>query len=87
MMCHVSGGIFFKLVEGKDRPKERGKPYFEADCGAIGGLVMRETKPIFGTGKAAVIDSIICVLRGLVRMLAHWVYGTTVIKKNIYWPK
>ena len=48
---------------------------------------MRETKPIFGTGKAAVMDSVIFVLKGLVRMLAHWVYGTTVIKKNIYWPK
>ena len=39
------------------------------------------TKPLFGTGKAVVMDSGFCVLKGIVRMLAHGVYGTMVIKK------
>ena len=53
----------------------------------LGGLMMRMTKPLFGTGEAVVIDSGFCVLKGLVGMLSHGVYGTMVIKKKIYWPK
>ena len=45
------------------------------------------TKPLVGTGKAVLMDSGFIVLKGLVGILAHGVYGTTVIKKNIYWPK
>ena len=40
-------------------------------------------KPLFGTGKAVVMDSGFCVLKGIVVILAHGVYGTTVIKKDI----
>ena len=79
MLCHVSGGIFFKLVEGKDQPTERGKPDFEADYEATKGIVMRIKKPLLGTGKAVVMDSEFFVMKGLVGMLAHGVYGTTVI--------
>ena len=79
--------FFVGLVEGKDLPTDRGKSEFGADYGATGGLMMRMTKKLFGTGKAVVMDSGVCVLNGLVRMLAHGVYGKTVIKKTIYWPK
>ena len=44
------------------------------------------TKPIFGTGKAVVIYSGFCLLKGIVGMLAHGVYGTEIIIK-IYWTK
>ena len=57
MLFHVSGGIISKLVEGNNRPKERGKPYFEADYGATGGVMMWMTKTLFGIGKAVVMDS------------------------------
>ena len=49
--------------------------------------MMRMKNPLFGTGKAVVMDSGVCVLKGLVGMLAHGVYGMMVIKKNIYCPK
>ena len=49
--------------------------------------MMRMTKSLFVTGKAVVMDSGFCVLKGLVGMLAHGVYGTTLIKKKRYWPK
>ena len=48
---------------------------------------MRMTKPLFGTRKAAVTERGFCVLKGLVGMLAHGVYGTTVIRKKRYWTK
>ena len=45
--------------------------------------MMCMTKPLFGTGKSVVINSVFCVMKGLVGMLAHGVYRTTVINKNI----
>ena len=73
--------FFVELVEREDRPTERGKPYFEADYGETGGMMMRMTKPLFGKGKSLVMGSGFCVLKGILRMLAHRVYGTTVINK------
>ena len=79
--------FFVELVEGKERPKERRNPEFNPYYGSTGGLMVRMTKPLFGTGKAVVIDSGFCPLKGLVVMLVHGVYGMTVIKKKRYWPK
>ena len=79
--------FFVNLVEEKDVPKEIGKPKFEADYGATGGLMTRMTNPLFGIGKSVVTDSGFCVLKGIVGMLAHGVYGTMVIKKKIHWTK
>ena len=45
------------------------------------------TKPLFGTSKAVVMDSGFFVLKGILGMLSHGVYGTTVIKKKKYWTK
>ena len=47
---------------------------------------MRKTKPQFGTGKDLVTYSGLCVLKGLVGMLAHGVYRTTVVKKKYIGP-
>ena len=51
------------------------------------GLMIRMTNPLFGKGEAVVLESGVCVLKGLVGMLAHGVYGTTVTKKKRYWAK
>ena len=48
--------------------------------------MMRMTKPLFGTVKAMVMDSVFCVMRGLIGMLAHGVYGNMEIKKNDIGP-
>ena len=49
--------------------------------------MMRITKPIFGTMKYVVMESGFFVMRGILGMLAHGVYRTTVINKKRYWPK
>ena len=71
------------IVEGKDRPIEREKPDFEAYYGATGELMMRMTKPMFRSREYVLMDSGFCVLKGLVCMLEHGVYGMTAIKKKL----
>ena len=78
--------FFVELVCGKDRPKEIGKPEFEGAYGATGGMMVWMKEPLFGTGKSVVMDSGFCALKGIEGMLAHWVYGTTVIKEKRYCP-
>ena len=81
--CAMSVVVFFVgIVEGKDQPTERGKREFEADYGETGGLMMRMANPLFVKGKDVVVDSEFCVLKGIVGMLSHGVYGMTVIKKK-----
>ena len=48
--------------------------------------MMCMTKPLFGTGKSVVMNSLFCVMKGLVGMLAHGVYRTTVLKKKDFVP-
>ena len=52
----------------------------------LGGLEMWTTNPIFGRVKYVVRDSGFCVMKGLVGMLAHGVYGMAETKKN-NWTK
>ena len=49
--------------------------------------MMRMKKPLFGTGKDLVMGGRFFVLKGIVSILTHGVYGTTVIKKKRYWSK
>ena len=80
MCCVMSVVVFFvKIVERKYRPKEIGNPEFKAEYGATRGLMMRMTNTLFFTGKAVVMDGEFCVLKGIVGMLVHGVYGTKVI--------
>ena len=82
--CAMSVVVFFvELVEGKDRTKERGNTEFKADFGENGGMMMWMKKQLFGIGKDVVMGSRFCVLKGIVGMLAHGVYGTTATNKNI----
>ena len=78
--------LFVELVEGTDKTTARRNPDFKAYCGATGGLMMRMIKPPFGTGGAVVVDSGFFVLKVLIGMLAHGVYGTTVIKNKDIGP-
>ena len=49
--------------------------------------MMRINKPMFVTDNSMLMESGFCVLKGVVVMLVHGVYGTTVVKKKRYWPK
>ena len=51
------------------------------------GDMTRMTNPLFGTEKSVVMESGFCVLKGIEGVLAHGVYGTTVIKEKRYLPK
>ena len=79
--CAMSVVVFFvELVERKDQTTKIGKPELEADYVATGG-----DDDVYE--KVTIWYSLFCVLKGLVGMLAHVVYGKTVIQKEKYWPK
>ena len=75
-----------QIVEGKDRPPQLG-PKEGAELGATVGLMLRMCQPIFGTGKAVVLDSGFCVAKGIVALEAKGVFAGALIKKRRYWPK
>ena len=84
--CALSGILFFaEMVEGKDRPRQLGKKQF-AELGKTVGLMLRMSRPLWGTGKVVVMDSGFCVAKGLCEMYHKGVYGHALIKKRRYWP-
>ena len=84
----MSGIIFaIELVEGKDRPKELGKPDGHFKGGVTVGLLLRLTKSLYHTGKCVILDSGFCVLKGLVELRKVGVFASAVTKKRRFWPK
>ena len=49
--------------------------------------MIRMMKPLYDTWKTVVMDSVFCVLKGLVGMLVHGVYEMMATKKKRYSPK
>ena len=89
-ICCCTCGVIFRveMVEGKDRPKELGKPKNEVESGGVtAGLMVRMTEGIWYKGLCVAMDSGFCVLNGLVEMGKKGVYGASLIKKRRYWPK
>ena len=41
--------FYVELVEGKDHPPQRPAPEFEETMGKTGGLILRMTKPVWGS--------------------------------------
>ena len=68
-------------MEGKYRPTELGKNKWE-ELGKIVGLMLRMCEPIFSTGKCDVLDSGICVSKGITAFLEFDVYASALIKKR-----
>ena len=85
--CGESRIIYrWELVEGKDIPKELGRPEFETGPGTNKlALMWRMTEPLRGTGKKLIIYSGLCVLKGLIGMYKIGVYGSIVVNKRRYW--
>ena len=84
--CALTSILFRALiVEGKDRPKELGQKKY-SELGRTVGLMLRMCKTLYGTGKAVVMDSGLCVSRGIVELERKGVYGASLIKKKNYWP-
>ena len=82
-------GIMYgwEIVEGRDHPIPMGRPEFETSPNMkTVGLMLRLTRARWSTGKAVIIDSGLCVLKGLLEMRKRGVYGSALIKKRRYWP-
>ena len=75
-----------KNVERKYRPSQRGAKQHQ-ELGKTVGLMLRMCKPIFGSGKALVFDSVFFVAKGIVELEDRGVYGVALIKKRRYWPR
>ena len=48
--------------------------------------MLRMCKPFFGSGKAVVFDSGVCVAKGIFELEARGVYWGVLTKKRRYWP-
>ena len=85
-MCHVSGGTFCRAYGGEGPTKgERGSGVRGILWSNWGADYADEKATVF-TGKAVVMDSGFCGLKGLLGMLAHGVHGTTDINKKYILP-
>ena len=51
------------------------------------GLLLHLLLPIFNLGVMVILDSGICVLKGIVELQKNGVYASALIKKRRYWPK
>ena len=49
--------------------------------------MLRIFRPIFGSGKAIVLDSVFCASKGITELEAKGVYAAVLIKKRRYCPK
>ena len=88
--CCGKSGIMFsiEMVEGKDKPAERGTlTEFEDQCGKTGGLLLRMLRSYFNTGRYVVFDSGFCVLQAIVALYEKGIFAGALIKKRKFWPK
>ena len=84
--CGTSGILYaMELVEGRDEPRQTQKEF--SDQGKTVGLLLRLTRPIWGSSKVVVLDSGFCVLQGIAELRKKGVFGAALIKKRRYWPK
>ncbi len=69
-ICCALCGIMFRveLVEGKDRPRQMGPMEHDDKGGKMVGLLLRLTKPVWGTGKVVILDSGFSVLKGIIEL-------------------
>ena len=80
--CALSGILFVvELVEGNDHPRQSEPLYFE-DLGSNNVvLLLRMIKRYFATGKYVIIDSNLCILKGLIQLSKKGIFDCVNIKK------
>ena len=76
---------FSDIVEGRYRPRERGRPEFD-NIGKTVVTILQCKRPIWNCAKVVIMDSGFCVTKGLVELRNKGVFGSALIKKRIYWP-
>ena len=75
-----------ELVEGKEHPCQAGPLEFEDLSGKAVGLLLCMMKSYFTTGGYVILDSSVCVLKGLIQLREKGVFACDFIKKRRYWP-
>ena len=88
-ICCGTTGILYQMemVEGKDMPKEVKMARNVKRCEETIGLLLRLTRSLYSTGKVVILDSDLCVLRGLIELRKVGVFASALIKKRRYWPR
>ena len=74
------------IVEGKDHHQQLVKKEY-SELGRTASLMLKKCKPIFGTGKAVILESGFCVTKDINEKEAKGFYVGYLIKKRCYWPK
>ena len=57
------------------------------DLGKTVGLLLRLKKPLWHTAKLVILDSGLCVLKGIVNFQKKGVFASALIKNCRYWPR
>jgi hypothetical protein len=80
--CGLSGIMYaIELVEGKDEPPQ--KPCYETNNNRKTiGLLLCLTKLIIGSGMAAILDSGLCFLQGLIELQKKGIFASALVKKQ-----
>ena len=89
-ICCGESGIMdgWDIVEVRDHPIPMGRAEFETSPNIkTVGLMLRLPRAPWSTGKAVIMDSGFCVLKGLLETRKRGVYGSALIKKRRYWPR
>ena len=76
-------GVLFgmEIVEGKDKPKERGKDKYH-EYGKTGALLLILCIPLFMIGKVVILDSGFCVLLAVIALKKMGVFPAALIKNR-----
>ena len=81
--CSNSGILFqAEIKEGKSAPRER-KPEY-CNLGKTTGLLLRLTKPLYGSGSIVVMDSGFCVVQAIIELWKKGIFSSALIKKRRY---
>ena len=75
-----------RTVEGRDFPGSLCQKEYNK-LGETVSLTLRICRPIFGSGKAVVLNSGFFVAKGITEIEARGVYAAALIKKRSYRPK
>ena len=70
------------MVKGKDRPHELGPLEFEDQDKTVGLLLLHMLKGIYYSGQYVVLDSGLCMLKGVVALKRKGVFAGALIKKR-----
>ena len=87
-ICCGLTSIFWRahIAEGRYLPQQLVKKEY-GELGKTVSLMLRMCRPIFGTGKAVVLDNGFCVAKGIADLEAKGVYAGYLIKNQHYWPE